>query len=297
MVSFVRRAFLTSPSPVVKSSRCFFLGPREVGFLLLLLGTSAPATAQNALYAEHHGKLLLVHGARANHPLVEENGHHVAAPTAKFLLKRIEEYRPVFVAIKDLQISGSQGSAEFESAYSLENVFFAMEFHFPKGDRTILLVHEVGRLKPQQSRKVLFGLPTEYEPGAAKFQLHLFVDGLEIFHSLQPAKEREQALDRMVAERVRQLRDAPPSPLFGPPAPYPRKVSQPKLPGTATVRCRINPQGVVLDPVVLAASEPAFGDAAVAALWDWRFIPRVIDGVAVECTVDLPLAFAPPPRS
>lgn len=278
------------------SWRCF-VSTREAEFFLFLLGTLSPAPAQNALYAEHHRKMLLVHGARANHPLVEEDGHHVVAPTAKFLLKRIEEYRPVFVSVKDLQISGTQGSVEFESAYSLENVFFAMEFHFPKGDRTILLVHEVGRLKPQQARKIIFGLPAEYEPGAATFQLHLFVESLEVFHSLQPAKEREQALDRMVAERVKQLRNASPSPLFGPPAPYPRKVPNPKLPGTATVRFRISPQGVVLDPIVVAASDPAFGDAAVAALWDWRFVPRVVDGTAVESTVDLPLAFAPPGRS
>jgi TonB family protein len=274
-----------------------FVRPRMLASLLFLAALLPRLTAQNALYVEHEGKLLLVRGASGNNPVAEMNGKNVTIRTRKFLLKRLDEYRPVLISVEKMKSSTTEGTAEFASAYSLGNVFFAMEFTFPKDDSSILLIQEIGRLKPHEPRQIAFGLPEEYNPREAKFQIHLFVDGMEVFHSQQPVREREAALDRMVADRVKPLHDAMPQPLFGPPAPYPRKVPNPKVPGTATVRFRINEKGVVLDPMVVAATDPAFGEAAVAALWDWRFIPRIRDGKPVESTVDLPVRFDPPGKS
>ena len=64
--------------------------------------------------------------------------------------------------------------------------------------------------------------------------------------------------------------------------------------GKAVVTVRITPQGTVRDPVVESASDPAFGEAALAAVRQWRFIPRVEDGRAVEARVNMPFVFAPP---
>jgi TonB family protein len=50
----------------------------------------------------------------------------------------------------------------------------------------------------------------------------------------------------------------------------------------------------VLDPQVKEASDPAFGESAVVAARQWRFLPRVKNGRAVETQVDMPFDFAPP---
>jgi TonB family protein len=49
----------------------------------------------------------------------------------------------------------------------------------------------------------------------------------------------------------------------------------------------------VLDPTIVEASDPAFGEAAVEALRVWRFIPAIKNGHPVEITANMPLDFSP----
>ena len=42
------------------------------------------------------------------------------------------------------------------------------------------------------------------------------------------------------------------------------------------------------------ATTPEFGDAALKAVSQWRFLPRVKDGQPVATKVALPLIFKPP---
>jgi TonB family protein len=51
---------------------------------------------------------------------------------------------------------------------------------------------------------------------------------------------------------------------------------------------------MIKDPVVTEATEPAFGEAALQAVREWRFLPKVVDGRRVESQVSLPFSFAPP---
>ncbi len=64
---------------------------------------------------------------------------------------------------------------------------------------------------------------------------------------------------------------------------YPPRLLQQEVEGTARVRVLVGTDGRVKQAVVLSATKPAFGEAAVKqALGAWRFIPATKDGKPVE---------------
>jgi TonB family protein len=138
------------------------------------------------------------------------------------------------------------------------------------------------------------GIPLAEELGAGKFQLHVFTQGREVFNSLQPWQFREAILDKMVMKRLEGVKDAAPEPLVGPVPEYPKALLKARLKGEAVVGIRITPRGVVTEPVVVQATDPAFGEAALVAVREWRFLPQVKAGRPVEINVQVPFAFQPP---
>jgi TonB family protein len=64
--------------------------------------------------------------------------------------------------------------------------------------------------------------------------------------------------------------------------------------GNATVRFRIGIDGAVIDPQIGSESDSEFGQAALYAIKQWRFIPRVVNGKRVEVTTAIPFSFAVP---
>jgi TonB family protein len=64
--------------------------------------------------------------------------------------------------------------------------------------------------------------------------------------------------------------------------------------GEVVLTLRLSPRGAVLDAVLESATVPAFGEAALAVARQWRFLPGVKDGQAVESQVSMPLVFNPP---
>lgn len=277
--------------------------------LLLLLASPSLVMAQHALYAEHEGEMRLVRRVQEQRPIVEQDGHEMVALAQKFLLRKVDEFSPAFITVRKLSIgihtmdvvgtSTMQFSnnfvleGEFESAYALKNAFLVLETTYQKSPAA-LFVQEIGNLSPGKPRSLKIVLRANAGTEPFKYQLRLFAGGREVFHSEQSARFREEMLDQMVARRIVQAGDAEPQLFFGPPAAYPPQLAKSKPPGTATVRFRIDARGVVLDPVATAASHPAFGEAAVATLRQWRFVPRVRDGQPVEATVNLPVVFNPP---
>jgi len=142
-------------------------------------------------------------------------------------------------------------------------------------------------------KQVSVFVPLEQKLGPGKFNLLLFTGGAEVFSSEQPAAFREEMLDHMVARRIAGVQKAGPRLLFGPGPDYPAALRQAGLKGQVMVALRVSPRGGVLDPVVESATHPAFGEAVLAVLPQWRFVPQVEDGRAVDTKVRLPLAFDP----
>jgi TonB family protein len=87
------------------------------------------------------------------------------------------------------------------------------------------------------------------------------------------------------------VKEAAPQPLAGPPPEYPAKLRDAKLGGHAAVHLKISKTGRVSDLQVSSATDPAFGESALAAARQWRFLPRVVDGTPVESTAEMPFVF------
>lgn len=72
------------------------------------------------------------------------------------------------------------------------------------------------------------------------------------------------------------------------------------LEGEASVICDIDATGVVLDAAVFSATCHDFGDAALAAVRQWRFAPGTRDGLPVRVRALVPIQFefnSPLPKS
>ncbi|OHE89622.1 MAG: hypothetical protein A3G75_08705 [Verrucomicrobia bacterium RIFCSPLOWO2_12_FULL_64_8] len=182
--------------------------------------------------------------------------------------------------------------AEFKSSSSLRDVFLVLELDADDASQ-VLLVDEVGRLEPRQPRLLNHSYRLDRPVDGNRCRLHLFVGGGEALHSEVPAADRERVLDRMVAKRMRGAPDGDPRPFLGPVPAYPESMFKSGVKGTANVRFRIRTTGAVFDPVAVAATHPAFGEAVVEAVRQWHFLPGIKNGVPVEWTVEMPVDFDP----
>jgi protein TonB len=75
---------------------------------------------------------------------------------------------------------------------------------------------------------------------------------------------------------------------------YPEELKSRNFGGSATLRCQVDRDGNVSSVEVVAATQPAFGQAAVEAVRQWKFTPAVKDHHYVAETADLPITFNPP---
>jgi len=98
----------------------------------------------------------------------------------------------------------------------------------------------------------------------------------------------------MVAARIGHDQDVGPRPLITPAPDYPDALRKTKQKGQAVLAFRIGVRGEILEPTVTSATDPAFGEAALAAIRLWRFLPQVRGGSPVETAAEMPFNFAPP---
>ncbi|MSU70393.1 MAG: energy transducer TonB [Opitutaceae bacterium] len=286
---------------------------------------------QNVLVTEHAKKPYQVVNMRGMQPFVSVEGQVVAATGTRFALVPVEEYAPVLISVRDAKviIRGTRNtaaavlelpeegrkpanallfSAKFESSYRLENVFLVVEMDFGAVMDLAAAMDsdavgkeffpwEVGTLKPHDPKPISLNVSLADHPDEGKFKLHIFVGGREAFNSEMPPGDRAKKLDLMVAKRIKGQRDAIPRPFFGPAPEYPVHLLPAQARGEAVVAIRITAKGVVEDSVVKSATDPAFGEAAITAIRQWRFLPLVKDGQATETTVVMPFVFPAPKAS
>lgn len=263
---------------------------------------SGTAYAQSILVTEYRGKTYPVVGAREMHPIIEVDGKRVSATGDRYGLRKVPEFLPAFVTVSALDVHTSSinlvdnGSminnefhfrANFESPYALEDVFLVLELTFENSEKSLFL-HELGRLEPHKARSLTLTVRTAYPLGKGNYQFHLFAGGLEILHSQLPFNVRESMLDGLIARRIEHRPDGPPVVLFGPAPELPGKRG--KFPGgKAVVRMRIRETGAVIDPAIVETTDPALGEAVLGAVRQWRFLPRIKNGHAVETVATLPV--------
>jgi TonB family protein len=282
----------------------------RLAVFLLFPMLAAPLAAQNVLLAEDSGKLSLVCAANGRDPCVERDGKLVQISSKGFVLKEVPDYLPVFISVTDVDArttyedahaSGGGGqlnndfhfNARIKTSYALNDVFLVLYLETESAGNVIFL-SEIGNLDPYKSRPIAVYVPMSAPLGRGRYTLHLFSGGAEVFQTQIPFWNRENSLNRMVAARVKDLQSAPPKLLIGPAPEYPPALRKANINGQAVISVRIGANGGVNDPVVKSATDPAFGEAALVAMRDWRFIPKVKEGRPVESRADVPFVFSPP---
>ena len=178
----------------------------------LALAGIATASAQHALYVEHDHRMKLVRSARGERPCIDDNGRLVPVASPRYALASADEYLPVFVAVSDFRVSSKfardidDGSdfnsmfefvADFDTAYTLGDVFVVLEFSQPSGVASYF-VREIGELTPNRTRGRRFQVLLDHPLTDYRYTFHLFGGGAEVLHSLMSEEDREAALARMV---------------------------------------------------------------------------------------------------
>jgi TonB family protein len=273
----------------------------------LALAFALQARAQSAFFVAYNNKPAVVRKVEGGRAYVEDDGKLVSTSFLKPALVKVSDYLPVFIKVNVVTAGGSSRGfngtqtemnrefpfqAQLTSPVLLNDVFGVLEIE-QAGNVKTLFPFAIGRLAPRRSELVDVIVPIQ-AIGSEKYVLHLFVGGIEALHSLVPPEQRAAALDGMIARRAAGLQDGPPRPFLSPPPEYPPELLKTKAKGEVVVRLHIEPNGAVLNPQIVRTSDPAFGEATVAAVREWRFIPRIKDGKPVESTVAKPLNFAPP---
>ena len=285
--------------------------PRARGLLfglILFVAISDRLAAQNVLLALHEGKACPVVAAWNNRPMVEIDGKRVEADWRRLALHKTDEFLPVFIGINGLRVGSSHLNAMgkainnewhfrawFETPYRLNDVFLVLEMKLESGESPLFL-YEVGNLEPGNRKLIELSVPLSFPLGKGRHQIHLFSAGQEVLHSQIPEERREAVLDRMIAKRVLSIQDAEPKPFIGPAPEYPAKLLKAKTKGQAIISLEVGRNGRVHDVQVKSATDPLFGEAALAAARMWRFLPMVKNGKTEAQQVDLPFDFTPPDK-
>jgi len=270
-----------------------------------LVSLGAPLAAQTALLAEHDGRMVQVGRMDKARPFVEVDGRWVEADGRHLVLAKSPEFDPVLITIRHLNVRRTGRNvkgrvinnefhfhADLETPYRLENVFLVLDMNVQREGK-VLFAFEVGTLEPRELKTIALTVPLTEAMGPGHHRIHLYANGTEVLHSEMPAEARERAIDRLVAKRIGSVQEADPKPLVGPAPEYPASLLKEKRTGHAVISLRVDADGRVSDPSVKSATDPAFGEAALAAARLWRFLPRVKGGQPIESQVDLPFDFAP----
>ncbi len=273
--------------------------------LVLSLGV---ARAQNYLVVEDGGEGYVVQKVYNGFVYIKKGDKLVSVRKDRVMLAPAPEFLPVFVSVRNLQVKTSYVSligtgsdinnsfylrADFSSSYALPDAYLVIELHTADAGRQIYY-QEIGNLDPDHPRSIEAHIPLSQKLGEGKYHLHVFTGSHEVFNSQQPWQFREGMLDKMVVKRIAEAKDAPPRPFVGPAPEYPKELRKARTAGTATVQIHITRTGVVTKPVVKSATTPAFGEAALEAVRQWRFLPRIKGGKPVEADAEMPFDFTAP---
>lgn len=274
--------------------------------VLLALLPMARLSAQSLFLAERDGHMYPVKRMNGLNAYVSVDDRILHANGPNCGLADVEDFIPVLVTVRDFQVrtryidagntainNDFEFHATFTSPTTLEDVFLVLDLKAAKSGHS-LAGYGFGRLEAGVTRRIDITVPLRGEMGAGTCVLHLFSNGLELLNSEMPAAYRDRALDRLIAKRIASVKRSEVVPLIGSAPEYPERLKKSNLTGHTLVTLHIDRRGHVVDPEVVQASDPDFGEAALAAVREWRFLPRVRDGHPVDCKINIPFDFVPP---
>lgn len=276
----------------------------------------ASLPAQQALYvSDGESAMHLVRKITDGVPYALEKGKLAPVENAsrggfRYALNPAEEFYPVFVQVQNLKTSFPSFNsstlrqadrrfsfrATLASDYALKNVFLAFEFEAggDKKEPAGVLARGVATYELADAKPLNVELSLPGETPATGVKLHIFSDGVEVFHSEMPRAMIEEKLAGMAAKRIAKLKDSTARPIAGPTPRYPEKLRKTNSVGRAIVSCEIAINGQPTNLALKSATAPEFGEAALAVMSQWWFLPKVENGHPVPSRAELPFDFAPP---
>ncbi len=99
-----------------------------------------------------------------------------------------------------------------------------------------------------------------------------------------PPVSREMRDVSRIMDKPRLIRQSPPK--------YPRDLRAAGVQGEATITFIVDSEGAVREAMVLKATDYRFGDAALAAVSTWRYLPATVDEHPVPCRMMVPVVFS-----
>jgi protein TonB len=107
----------------------------------------------------------------------------------------------------------------------------------------------------------------------------------------QGAAANPSAMNKPALLNLSEL-DKKPTPIKRVQPVYPAELKAARVSGEAVISFVVDVDGSVRNAQVEIATEPAFGEAALAAVAAWKFEPGSKNGTPVACQLTLPLRFA-----
>jgi TonB family protein len=207
---------------------------------------------------------------------------------------RVEEFK---MTTRWLEADGSELNAEMTlvgyltASETLDNCYLAFEMLDENGRTrqigTIALPRLVaGAKQPLRALLKLAGKPEE-----GRYRIHIFADRLECLTSLMGSN---YVFGKTTAGDLAGSAGRDPAPLLGVAPVYPRNLVAQAIPGDARIACLVGPDGDVREASVQQADRPEFGEAALAALKQWLFVPAVKDHHYVAERIVVPFHFRAP---
>lgn len=272
-----------------------------LAFALLPLSVSA----QKYVAATESSKSLPVIAVDGTQPLVADSGKlRPAKAKATFELKTSPTYSDAFLQVDAYKVRANPEkpgevtlTAKLTPDRGLPRVFMSVEVLDEDGKLKELKLFPLDPMSPTQPASYSISVPGSTEKGTkAKPRVRYFADSLELIHSRQSADAQTKARAKRDAYTLSKNPSRPLAPAYQVSPEYPAAFATSRKAGQAVVVCVTDASGMVTDARVKSASEPEFGEAAVAAVRQWVFTPEIKNGQFVGSTVGIPFNFTPPAK-
>lgn len=286
-----------------------FVSIYRLFLILVTLCVTVASSAQHLLIVTSGEEKAVVVNARGRRPMVMKDGKATVVTPTAYGLAEGGAYLPVHVSVRDLQVrtssigmvDGGEINREFsmsgklETAYNLDDVFLVISLENERGEKGLFLM-EVGSLESRRPKPIAITVPMNMQNVDGHYQFYLFSAGCEVFQTLMPFGLMEAALTTMVQGKIKDVENAPAKPFVGPAPEYPGTLYKQGVEGRAVLSFSIDAYGSIMDPQVVEASRPEFGAAVMAVIREWRFLPKVKNGLPQSSKAQMPFVFNLPKK-
>ncbi len=271
--------------------------------------------AQHVPITQLNGQYLPIQAVHGGIPCVKIDGQLREVTSGDVILQPAPFYRDGFVRLEEFKIHFSALTSEKDvtnqpppslgnidcsvtldgfltASQSLDDCFLILESPATPDHPAQVATVELPRLVAGQKQPLHASMTFGMIPTGENYKIFIFSGRGECQIAKGPLP-----LDQNVqseAGYLAHMDHAPVAVILCVPPKYPPSLLARNAAGHATIRCKVGPEGGVLESTVLNADQPEFGEAADAAVKQWLFRPAVMNHCFVETTVDVPFSFHVP---